>query len=50
MKLKYSSDENGYYWEAFTFSTGKTEISQLFKTERAAMRGYEKRELRWKVI
>ena len=35
MKLIYSPDENGYYWEAF-INTGKTEISQLFKTERGA--------------
>lgn len=50
MKLKYSPEENRYYWEAFTYNMGLTEISQLFETERAAMQSQEKGELRWAVI
>lgn len=50
MKLIYSPDENGYYWEAFTFNTSKTEISQLFKTERGAELSRKKGKLRWEEI
>ena len=50
MKLIYSPEKNGYYWEALSFDIGKTEISQIFETERAAILSMDKGKLRWEVI
>lgn len=46
MKLIYSPDDGGYYWQ----QSGPTDwrTSQLFKTREAAIRAQQRGTLRWR--